>query len=85
MKTYFITGGEGFIGYHICKELLKDPENRIVTYDAQKHYIPLDQSYWTFYQDYRIKSLDNDNVERVRGDTTDRGLLKEKLEEYSLM
>ena len=82
MRTYFITGGEGFIGYHICKELLKDPENRIVTYDAQKHYIPLDKSYWTFYQDYRIKSLDNNNVERIRGDTTDRGLLREKLEEY---
>ena len=82
MRTYFITGGEGFIGYHICKELLKDQENRIVTYDAQKHYIPLDKSYWTFYQDYRIKSLDNNNVERIRGDITDRGLLRENLEEY---
>jgi UDP-glucose 4-epimerase len=83
MKTYFITGGEGFIGYHICKQLLKNSNNKVVTYDAQKHYIPLDKSNWMFYQMYRIKSLQRDNLIRIRGDTTDRGLLKEKLEDYT--
>ena len=41
MKTYFITGGEGFIGYHLSKALLKDKQTQIISYDAQKHYIPL--------------------------------------------
>lgn len=82
MTTYFITGGEGFIGYHISSILAEDPANEIVTYDAQKHYIPLDDSSWPRYQQYRIESLNDDNVIRHRGDTTDRGLLKEKLETY---
>lgn len=83
MKTYFITGGEGFIGYHLSKQLLEnDDENKVVTYDAQKHYIPLDKSNWMFYQMYRVRSLKDKNLIRIRGDTTDRGLLKEKLEEY---
>lgn len=82
-KTYFITGGEGFIGYHICKELLNDNEdNLVITYDAQKHYIPLDKSKWPLYQIYRVKSLQNERLIRVRGDVTDRGLLKEQIEKY---
>jgi nucleoside-diphosphate-sugar epimerase len=82
MTTYFITGGEGFIGFHISSKLAEDPDNEIITYDAQKHYIPLDRSNWPEYQQYRIRSLDDDNVIRIRGDTTDRGLLNEKLEEH---
>lgn len=81
MNTWFITGGEGFIGYHICKLLSTREDTRIVTYDAQKHYVPLDTSHWPTYQSYRIESLDDDVI-RVRGDTTDRGLLKEQLEKY---
>jgi UDP-glucose 4-epimerase len=82
MKTYFLTGGEGFIGYHISKELLKDKKNLIITYDAQKHYIPFDKSKWAFYQNYRIKSLKKERIIRLRGDCTDRGWLKECLEQY---
>lgn len=82
MTTYFITGGEGFVGYHLSKELSKDPDNEIITYDAQKHYVPLDKSSWPTYLQYRMESLDVDNITRVRGDTTDRGLLKETLQAY---
>ena len=83
MRTYFITGGEGFIGYHICKLLSeRDEDVEIVTYDAQKHYVPLQKSHWSHYVNYRQHSLDGKNVERIRGDTTDRGLLKSTLEEY---
>jgi UDP-glucose 4-epimerase len=85
MKTYFITGGLGFIGYHICKELIKDENNKIIIYDAQKHYIPIDKSEWTFYLSYRIRSLYDQNRNRltiIRGDCTDRGLLSESLEKY---
>jgi UDP-glucose 4-epimerase len=82
VTTYFITGGEGFIGYHLSKELSKDQENKIVTYDAQKHYVPLDKSTWPKYLQYRIESLDVDNITRIRGDITDRGLLKETLQTH---
>jgi nucleoside-diphosphate-sugar epimerase len=82
VRTYLITGGEGFIGYHICRILSgRDDEVKIVTYDAQKHYVPLENSHWPHYIDYRLESLDDDVV-RVRGDTTDRGLLKSTLEKY---
>ena len=81
MKTYFITGGDGFIGFFICKELLKDPNNKIVIYDAHKHYIPLEKSSWFKYQDYRINELNKygDRIVRIKGNTTDRGWLKEAL------
>lgn len=82
MKTYFITGGEGFIGYHVCKELLKDSNVRIVLYDALKHYISLSQSNWTYWQAYRLKTLNSARIIRLRGDTNDRGLLKESLETH---
>lgn len=83
MKTYFITGGEGFIGYHLCKELLKDNTiDKIVIYDAFKHYIPMVETTWLHYQAYRIKTLNDKRIVRVRGDTTDRGLLKENIEKY---
>lgn len=81
VRTYFITGGDGFIGFHICRELAHREDTDIVTYDAQKHYIPLDESSWPDYQQYRIDALENDVV-RYRGDTTDRGLLKETLERH---
>jgi len=82
LKNIFITGGEGFIGYHVTKELLKDPDIKVVTYDAQKHYIPFDKSDWALYQNYRIQSIKNDRIIRLRGDCNDRGWLKESLEEY---
>ena len=82
MRTYFITGGEGFTGYHICKLLLQNDENRVVTYDAQKHYIPFCESLWPIYQLYRVRSLVSDNLTRIRGDINDRGLLKESLERH---
>jgi len=85
MKTYFLTGGDGFIGFFICKELLKDKNNRVIIYDAHKHYIPLEKSDWFKYQTYRIKILSKygDRVIRIRGDTTDRGLLKKSLKEHN--
>lgn len=79
--SYFITGGGGFIGYHLTKQLLADGME-VVSYDAQKHYVPLDKSRWPFYQSYRIQSLCDGALTRVRGDTTDRGWLKEVLEEH---
>jgi len=82
MATYFITGGEGFIGYHISKKLAQRPDTKVVTYDAEKQFVPLEKSQWPTYHPHRVEQLDELGVERVRGDTTNRGLLKETLEEH---
>lgn len=78
MKTYLLTGGLGFIGYHLTKKILnEEPESKIIIYDAQKHYIPFNKSDWFFYQEYRLKGLNNNRIDIKRGDCNDRGLLKE--------
>ena len=81
MSKYFLTGGEGFIGFHLAKRLL-DEGHQVVTYDAQKHYVPFSESRWPFYQQFRVATLNSDRLVRLRGDCTDRGLLKESLEEH---
>lgn len=82
MKTFFITGGEGFIGYHLSQKLLENPENKVVLYDGLKHFVSLNKSDWCYYQDYRVRTLQNDRLVRLRGDVVNRGFLKEALEEH---
>jgi len=80
MKKYFITGGLGFIGFHITKRLLSKG-HKVAIYDAQKHYIRFDKSSWSFYQANRISNIKHPNLTIIRGDCTDRGWLKESLED----
>lgn len=84
MTTYLLTGGEGGIGYHISLNLLKDSNNKVILYDYNKNYIPIESSRWPFWHKYRIDSLKKfgDRLVRVRGDVNDRSLLKETLESY---
>ncbi len=82
-KTYLITGGEGFVGFHLCRELTARGAERIVTYDARKHWVPDAESRWTECHSHRIDQLDTDGrVTRVHGDTTDRTRLQETIECY---
>jgi nucleoside-diphosphate-sugar epimerase len=80
MTKFFVTGGDGFIGYHLVQELLKDPNNEVIIYDALKHFIPLTNSSWCYYQDYRIKTLKSERIKRIRGELLSKGFLKEVLE-----
>lgn len=88
MTDWFITGGDGFIGYHVTRKILsRISGDEIISYDAHKHWVPLENSKYPEYQRYRIQNIDNildmmGRVTRIRGDTTDRGLLKESLEEH---
>lgn len=83
MKTHFITGGEGFVGYHLTKEILKDPDAEVVTYDSQKHYIDVEKSFWPEYHRQRVKELDSTpRVTRVVGDVNDRSSLRRALAEF---
>ncbi len=79
---YFITGGQGFIGFHLTNELLKDPENTVVSYDAQRCYFSIEETNWAFYQQYRYNQLapHKERITRIRGDMTDKGLLRASLE-----
>jgi len=85
MKNYFITGGDGFIGFHLTQELMKDEGNRVVIYDSHKHFLPVEDSKWFKYQNYRISELGKfgERVKRVKGDVSDAGRLKEALEEHN--
>lgn len=58
MKTYLLTGGMGFIGYHLAKRLLTE-NKRVVIMDSMKNYIPPEESLWGFYSAYRGKDLLN--------------------------
>lgn len=82
MTKFFITGGEGFIGHHLTKELLQNENNEVIVYDALKHFVPLTKSDWCYYQDYRVKTLNNERITRVRGELACRGALRITLEKY---
>ena len=70
MKTYFITGGAGFIGSTLSERLLKE-ENRVITID----------NFCDFY-DPKLKEkninnmLENNNYKIYRGDIRDRKILE---------
>lgn len=87
MKTYFLTGGLGLIGYHLAKQLLST-KNNVIIYDAQKHYIPFDKSTWSYYSVYRVNDLNKVSAENavnlkiIRGDCIDRELLKSSLNKH---
>ena len=67
MKTYFITGGAGFIGSTLTERLLKEG-NKVVTIDN-----------FCDYYDPKIKEknikdfINNDNYKLYRGDIRDKG------------
>ena len=82
MRTYFITGGDGFIGFHLTQELMKGKDNEVVIYDSHKHFLPVEESKWFKYQNHRISELGKfgKRVKRIKGDVSDPGRLREALE-----
>jgi len=70
MKTYFITGGAGFIGSSLSERLLKE-NNKIITID----------NFCDFY-DQKLKEnnikdmIENNNYKIYRGDIRDRKILE---------
>ena len=62
MKQILVTGGAGFIGNHLCRELLKDPHNYIIC---------LDNMYTGSF--IKIKDLlENERFEFIRHDVTEK-------------
>ena len=75
MKTYFITGGAGFIGSTLTERLLKEG-NKVVTIDN-----------FCDYYDPKIKEknikdfINNDNYKLYRGDIRNREDVKKVFDE----
>ncbi len=59
MKKILITGGAGFIGYHLSKQLLKDPEVELTLVDNLKRG-KMDTDFTALLEDKRVKFLNLD-------------------------
>lgn len=64
MKKYFISGGAGFIGSHVVREIIKDPKNHITIYDnfssgKEWHLSDIQDSQNLLIVKGDIKNLDN--------------------------
>ena len=69
MKTYFVTGTAGFIGFHLCKYLLQR-EIRVVGFDNVNDY------YSTHLKRDRLQQLaDDPHFEFVEADLADRAAI----------
>ena len=79
MTKIFITGGAGFIGYFITKQLIKR-RHEVIIYDAFINYISPLQSHYSQYLEMRLRDI-NDHVQLIRGDIRYRGLLEKTLNE----
>jgi nucleoside-diphosphate-sugar epimerase len=81
-NVYFITGGMGFIGFHLCKSLLTNPDNKVIVFDLQQNLFPTDIKNWKYYQNYRKELLKNDRFILITANCNDTDILQKTLETY---
>lgn len=79
-KKILITGGIGFIGYFLTKNLL-EKGHEVIIYDAFLNYIPPLKSHYPYYLKYRLRDL-QDKATVVRGDIRHRGQLIKTIKEF---
>lgn len=78
MKTYFITGGAGFIGSTLTERLLNEG-NKVITIDNFNSY------YDPEIKERNIKSfIDNENYILYRGDIRDRSKVREVFNNHKI-
>ena len=79
MQRVLVTGGNGFIGYHVCKQLVKDKYD-VYSFDNNSHWIHPSKS---LYPGYFKKRMDwmKDNVKIFMGNTSDEQKVMEVLRE----
>ncbi len=78
MKTYFITGTSGFIGYYLAKRLLEENKDlRIIGLDSMNDY------YDVSLKEYRLKDLEQyKNYTFIKGNLADKELINKIFEDY---
>ncbi len=78
MKTYFITGTSGFIGYYLAKRLLEeDKDLKIIGLDSMNDY------YDVSLKEYRLKDLEQyKNYTFIKGNLADKELVNKIFEDY---
>ncbi len=78
MKTYFITGTSGFIGYYLAKRLLEENQDiRIIGLDSMNNYYDVSLKEW------RLKNLEKySNYTFIKGNLADKELINHIFEEY---
>lgn len=77
MKTILVTGSSGFIGYHLCKKLLKDNNLKVIGLDNMNDY------YDVKLKETRLNELkENKEYTFIKCDITDKEALKDIFEEY---
>ena len=75
MKTFFVTGGAGFIGGNFILNLLKEGQAKVINYDKLTYAGNLDT----------LSSVEDDpNYEFVKGDICDRDILCKLFESYDI-
>jgi nucleoside-diphosphate-sugar epimerase len=80
MATVLITGGAGFIGSYIARELLAKGEE-VVLYDAFIQYVsPLENQYCTHLKE-RFKGIE-DKITIIRGDIRNKNELRRTILKY---
>lgn len=80
--VYFVTGGLGFVGFHICSMLLRDSQNKVVVLDKQQNLFPDDKENWKYYMPLRRKMLGYDRFELITGDCNNEELVRNSLETH---
>lgn len=78
-KKIFITGGAGFVGYFVIKELIKGG-HKVIVYDAFLNFIPSQESNYPFYLKERLKDIQN-KAKIIKGDLRDKEYLKKIIKE----
>lgn len=75
MKTFFVTGGAGFIGGNFILNLVKTGQAKVINYDKLTYAGNLDT----------LSSIkDDDNYEFIQGDICDRETLSSLFESYKI-
>ena len=78
MKTYFITGTSGFIGYYLAKRILEEHSDiQVIGLDSMNDYYDISLKEW------RLNNLNKfNNYIFIKGNLADRELINKIFEEY---
>jgi len=66
IKKVLITGGAGFIGYHLAKAFMRR-DIEVIIYDAFLSYVPKGESLYSYYLEHRLNEI-KCNARIIRGD-----------------